>query len=297
MGVNEIELAGAPRVSVIIATYNRSSALHYAVASVLNQTMSDFELLVIGDGCSDDSEAVVTAFKDPRVRWINLPENSGHQSAPNNRGLQEAKGEFIAYLGHDDLWQKQHLELMVGCLENSSAGFAHSLMLRLKNSAGDMEVPIFPDPSLGLFAPPSCTVHRRSVVGRIGGWNDYRELTTFPDVDFCARGRDAGFKTVFLPRLTAIKFPASYRKEVYRVKPSHEQAEWHKRILSEPDLEIAQLVAMLRAMTAQVPSEMPICQLLPLFVLECVARVRGRLARSFARRGKRIERQKQFKGL
>ena len=62
----------SPRVTVIIATYNWSTVLPYAINSVLDQTMTDFELLVVGDGCTDDSEQVVTAIKDPRVRWINL---------------------------------------------------------------------------------------------------------------------------------------------------------------------------------------------------------------------------------
>src|ERR1700741_1065499 len=82
----------SPRVSVIIATYNRSSVLRYAIASVLEQSMGDFELLVVGDCCTDDSEEVVADIKDPRIRWINLPANSGHQSGPNSRGLQEARG-------------------------------------------------------------------------------------------------------------------------------------------------------------------------------------------------------------
>jgi len=99
----------SPRVSVIIATYNWSSVLPYSIGSVLRQTMQDFEILVVGDGCTDDSEAVVAAIGDPRIRWFNLPANSGHQSAPNNEGLRQARGELIAYLGHDDLWLPHHL--------------------------------------------------------------------------------------------------------------------------------------------------------------------------------------------
>jgi len=77
----------SPRVTVIVATYNWSTVLPYAIASVLDQTMRDFELLVVGDGCTDDSEQVVAGIRDPRVRWINLPANTGHQFGPNNRGL------------------------------------------------------------------------------------------------------------------------------------------------------------------------------------------------------------------
>ena len=85
-----------PRVSVIMATYNWSTVLPYSIGSVLDQTFRDFELLVIGDDCTDDSEAVVVAIGDARVRWINLPARAGHQFGPNNEGLRQAAGDVIA---------------------------------------------------------------------------------------------------------------------------------------------------------------------------------------------------------
>jgi len=84
-----------PLVTVIIPTFNWSTVLPYCVGSVLRQTYQNFEVLVIGDGCTDDSGVVVTAVGDARVRWVNLPANSGHQSGPNNEGLRQARGEFI----------------------------------------------------------------------------------------------------------------------------------------------------------------------------------------------------------
>ena len=90
----------APLVSVITATYNWSSVLRYAIQSVLRQTCQDFEMIVVGDGCTDDSAEVVASFDDPRLRWHNLPHNTGHQSAPNNAGLELARGRYVAYLGH-----------------------------------------------------------------------------------------------------------------------------------------------------------------------------------------------------
>mgnify|MGYP003477863702 CR=1 FL=1 len=88
-----------PRVSVIIATYNRSDVLRCAIRSVLAQSFGDFELLVVGDGCTDDSAAVVAGFADERVRWDNLEQNAGSQSAPNNRGLALARGRYVAFTG------------------------------------------------------------------------------------------------------------------------------------------------------------------------------------------------------
>jgi GT2 family glycosyltransferase len=286
----------SPRVSVIIATYNRSEVLRYAIASVLNQSMDDFELLVVGDGCTDDSERVVAEIKDPRLRWINLPENTGHQSGPNNRGLEEARGEYVAYLGHDDLWLKHHLECTVGKLEETGAAFAHSLLLRILSAEDRFGVPVFPKPQYGNGGPPSCTVHRRSVTEKIDGWNDYRTLVIPPETDFFNRATAAGFKAVFVPRLTVLKFPGSRRKDVYRTRPSDEQALWYRRI-SEPGFEVEHLVHLVGALTAETVGEMPIRKLLRTFALEFAARVRGRLARLFLHKGKEIDAIKRFKGL
>jgi glycosyltransferase involved in cell wall biosynthesis len=114
----------APAVSIVTATYNWSSVLRCAIESVRMQTFADFELLVAGDGCTDDSEAVVRAFEDPRLRWMNLPANSGGQAAPNNCGIAAARGEYIAYLGHDDVWYPTHLESLVETIRRTSADLA-----------------------------------------------------------------------------------------------------------------------------------------------------------------------------
>jgi len=285
-----------PRVTVIIATYNWSTVLPYAIDSVLGQTMRDLELLVIGDGCTDESEQVVTAIKDPRVRWINLPANTGHQSGPNNRGLQEARGEFIAYLGHDDLWLSHHLQCTTERLDETGAAFAHSLLLRVPPDQ-DVGMPVLPKRQFGHGGPPSCTVHRRSVTEKIGGWNDYRNLSIPPETDFFCRAQAAGFKAVFVPRLTAIKFPASQRKNVYRGRPSHEQADWSKRMRSEPDFEAVHLVHVIKSMVEEIPREMPVRKLVGTFTQELAKRVVGRLFRFWADKGGEIARYKRYKGL
>jgi glycosyltransferase involved in cell wall biosynthesis len=232
-----------PRVTVIIATFNWSSVLPYSIGSVLRQTMSDFEVLVVGDGCTDDSEAVVASIGDPRVRWINLPSNTGHQSGPNNEGLRQAKGELIAYLGHDDLWLPHHLSSLVTAIERSDAGMVHSLIACVSPDGEVIPASLWPEK--GLWGPPSCTLHRKLVTETAGGWRDYREIDVPPEVDLWRRVRDAGFQFMFVPRLTAIKFPASMRRAVYKMRPCHEQAAWSARIETEPDFEPVTLARMI----------------------------------------------------
>src|SRR4051812_42918921 len=76
-----------PAVSIVVATYNRSNVLELAIASVVAQTFTDWELLVVGDACTDDSEQVVESFADPRIVWTNLAVNHGDQSGPSNHAM------------------------------------------------------------------------------------------------------------------------------------------------------------------------------------------------------------------
>lgn len=227
-----------PRVTVIIPTYNWSTVLPYSIGSVLDQTFTDFELLVIGDGCTDDSESVVNAIEDPRVRWINITRTGG-QSGPNNEGLRQARGEYIAYLGHDDLWLPHHLEVLVAALD-AGADLAHSLVLLVPPPGGRKP----PFVAAELWRPPTSVMHRRSVIERAGGWRHFRDLKITPEGDLWLRIEAAGGKFAFVTRLTAVKFPAAWRRRVYRERPSTEQAAWLARIRSEPALEVVELAKL-----------------------------------------------------
>lgn len=223
-----------PRVTVIIPTYNWSSVLPYAIGSVLAQSFADLELLVVGDGCTDDSEQVVAAIQDPRVRWINIP-HSGHQSGPNNEGLRQARGGIIAYLGHDDLWLPHHLALHVAAID-AGRDVTSSLVALIGPEDSFIEC-VRPDVKTGSWMLPSALVHRAAMTNAIGGWRDYRELKTSPEADLMLRGFAARYRWDLVPRLTVVKFPTSLRRNAYRLRPSHEQAAWSARIRSEPDLE------------------------------------------------------------
>ncbi len=286
-------MAAVPRVSVVIATYNWSSVLPHAIASVLRQTYADFELLVVGDGCTDDSEAVVRATGDPRVRWINLPVNSGHQSTPNNEGLRLATGDVVAYLGHDDLWLPHHLEAGLRTLDAAGADVSYSLVACI-GPEGQFVAPSVPRPSHRLYSPPSGMMHRRHVTDRIGGWRPYRELRTTPDVDLWQRAAAAGCVFAPVPRLTALKFPASWRKNVYRIRPSHEQAEWLSAMAADDHLEQRLLVD---ALVAERPGAVSYRHLLRQLARETVARLRRPSVLPWRRRGGNIDAARAFKGL
>lgn len=106
-----------PKVSVIIPTYNREHLISNSIQSVLAQTYKDFELIIVDDGSSDNTEEVVLSFKDERIRFIKQPVNRG-VSAARNTGIKAARGSYIAFLDSDDEWLPQKLELQLELLDS-----------------------------------------------------------------------------------------------------------------------------------------------------------------------------------
>jgi glycosyltransferase involved in cell wall biosynthesis len=101
-----------PAVSVIIPAYKHAHFIEETLASVLNQTYSDFEVIVINDGSPDNTAEVLRPYVESgRIRYFEQP-NSG-QSMARNRGIQEAIGEYIALLDDDDIWPQDKLEYQV----------------------------------------------------------------------------------------------------------------------------------------------------------------------------------------
>ncbi len=94
-------------ISVVIPLYNKESQINQTIQSVLRQSFQDFEIVVVDDGSTDNSVSEVKRFNDPRIRIISQT-NAG-VSAARNRGIAEAKGEFIALLDGDDEWKPDYL--------------------------------------------------------------------------------------------------------------------------------------------------------------------------------------------
>ena len=98
-----MEVKTKPAVSVIITTYNRAYLVGKAIQSVLSQTYKDFEIIVVNDGSTDNTEEVIKSFSDGEVRYIRHEKNLGGFAAFIT-GLKIAKGEYIAILDDDDFW-------------------------------------------------------------------------------------------------------------------------------------------------------------------------------------------------
>lgn len=105
------------KISVVIPLYNKENYIKNTVQSVLNQTYTNFELLIVNDGSTDKStEVVEKSFNDSRIRLLNKP--NGGVSSARNAGIQHASFGWIAFLDGDDIWENNHLDSLVSLVQN-----------------------------------------------------------------------------------------------------------------------------------------------------------------------------------
>jgi len=104
-----------PRFSIVIPTFNRSSSVLETLQSCFNQTYDDFEVILVDDGSTDDTEAVLATIEDPRLLVVKQ-QNAG-PAAARNHGMRMAKGEYIAFLDSDDSWYPGFLDAAQQAIE------------------------------------------------------------------------------------------------------------------------------------------------------------------------------------
>lgn len=184
----------SPLVTVVIPVYNRSRALRATVDSVLAQSFTAWELLIVDDGSTDDTPEVARGYADPRVRYLRQ-ENQGHSGA-RNTGLAEARGEFLAYLDHDDRWLPDKLAQQARLLQNRPGV---GLVYGWWRSIDDAGVPQGSDNCPGFrgkvgaelllggnfIQSMSLPMMRTDLVRQVGGFN--REMDIVDDLDLFLR--------------------------------------------------------------------------------------------------------------
>ncbi len=186
-----------PTVSVVIVTYNKADTVSAAIESVLRQTFSDLEILVVDDGSTDDTVRKVAAYGD-RVRYIQKI-NGGTGSA-RNRGIAEARGKYVAFLDGDDLWLPRKLELQMEAFKREPAlvavqcgaycvdPYLRVLETRRCSPRRDSLKEFLFFNNLPAFA--STVIVRRDVFDRVGGFA--LDLVILSDWDMACRLARAG---------------------------------------------------------------------------------------------------------
>jgi glycosyltransferase involved in cell wall biosynthesis len=202
----------SPLVSIVVPTYNSRATLRCALESIQRQDFADFDVWVIGDACTDRSEEVIEALHDNRFHWANRTINSGGSGAGYREGLERSRGRYIAYLGHDDLWFPWHLSSLVEWMTSQSAEFVHGLTA-IFGADGWLQIAGPPDARVsyrGHFVPPSSWMHERSLVERVGGWQDPDQLPSPVDMDLLQRFVASGARISHSPRLSVLKWPSAF---------------------------------------------------------------------------------------
>jgi glycosyltransferase involved in cell wall biosynthesis len=203
-----------PLVSVIIPTYNSASFLPHSVESVLRQTYDHFELLVVDDGSTDNTQEVLAPYRDS-IRY--LKKANGGPSSSRNLGITEARGEFIAFQDSDDIWFPQKLALQVehfrqnpilGVVFTGSQHFNENGLLdsNIGNGYAPPTGMIFDKLLTDHFIAMSSVMVRRSCIDEVGAFDE--SLIGAEDYNFFLR--------------LARRFPYGFINEVLVQKRLHE---------------------------------------------------------------------------
>jgi len=193
-----------PRVSVVIPCYNYGRYLADAVTSVVNQTYQDFEIIIVNDGSTDDSrkvaEQLIATHPEHQIRLINQT-NSGQPAIARNRGISEARGEFILCLDADDMIKPTMLEecIHVMCInpdvditytDQESFGDGWSRVVQASN----WDIRILPRSN----QLPYCALYRREMWEKVGGYKT--NVRGYEDWDFWISCAERGYKGKRIPK-------------------------------------------------------------------------------------------------
>ncbi|MDD3846755.1 MAG: glycosyltransferase [Syntrophorhabdaceae bacterium] len=179
-----------PLFSVVIPTYNHGHFIGRCLSSVLSQSFTDWEAIVVNNFSEDNTIEVVEGFKDERIRLVNFS-NEGIIAASRNEGIRLARGEFVAFLDSDDWWYTGKLERVRADAANADVIYhdldIHSVKGK-KETAGDWRRQLTPPVFVDLMVnwntlPNSGVVVRKAILDQVGGLTEDRVLNTFEDAE------------------------------------------------------------------------------------------------------------------
>jgi glycosyltransferase involved in cell wall biosynthesis len=185
-----------PTVSVIVPTFNRAAILKETLDSILAQTFPDFELIVVDNESTDDTEALVRSFNDGRIRYFRHP-NGGVVAVNRNFGMRVAHGEYLAFCDDDDQWMKgklaRQLEVFrrdegLGLVCTNAVNFdgqrERGLRVTRRIRPADLS---FEGLSRGSYIVNSSVMVRRKTIEDVGPMDESREIFTGEDFELWLR--------------------------------------------------------------------------------------------------------------
>lgn len=191
-----------PQVSIIIPTYNHATFLKKALDSVLDQTYTHWEAIVINNFSTDSTESIVEQYKDPRIKLINF-QNQGIIAASRNRGLEVSTGAYIAFLDSDDYWYSQKLEKCLQYIEEENCDFichGENLIENDKTIATwrqTRDLSYFSLLLSGNRISTSAVVIKKEVLDKVGFFSTQKEFITAEDYELWLRILKKSYKFKF----------------------------------------------------------------------------------------------------
>lgn len=161
--MSDLFMKNEEKVTVIIPTYNRMGTIAESVQSVLDQTYSNLELLIVDDGSTDGTESVIKEFTDNRINYVRMDKNGGVANA-RNVGVSLAKTDWIAFQDSDDIWHKDKLEKqMTYAKEHPEYALIYSKYRLIYPDGEESVVPAYPNEVMegDIFKP----LLERNVIG------------------------------------------------------------------------------------------------------------------------------------
>lgn len=183
-----------PKVSVVIPTHNHAHFLPECLGSVKSQTYKDYEVIVINNGSTDNTEAVVRNLAWEKLRY-HYQSDTGSVAGPRNTGIRLAKGEYVAFLDSDDLWYEQKLEKVMKLLEENRSIdiLSHDLFLAREGRkksiirCGPLKKDMFKFLLIRNFLLGSATVTKRNVLIETGGFDESKDFVHVEDCELWLR--------------------------------------------------------------------------------------------------------------
>ena len=196
-----MHLCSEPRVSVVVPAYNAQDYIVETLESAINQRFYSFEIIVVDDGSTDETHAIVEKYRDRGV--ILLTQSNAGIGAARNRALSAARGEFIALLDADDVWEPEYLQTMIAFLDQNpevSIAFSDQLFFGKSKFAGKKFQDIYPPSPPITFAKLAAGIShisisatlRCDVFTRVGMFEQSEAIKGGEDFDLWLRALHAG---------------------------------------------------------------------------------------------------------
>lgn len=197
-----------PFVTVIIPTYNQAELLRLALQSVINQTFQHWEAIVIDNHSQDNTKEIVKSMNDSRIRYL-LFANNGIIAASRNLGIDQAKGNFIAFLDSDDLWYPSKLSTCLEYFRQGADAVCHGTWIQKEGILDKKFIPHHPSHDLyeTLLFKGNATIWtstvmiKRQCLKQFGVFSEQSALVTAEDYDLWLRMAKNNVRWVIIPEI------------------------------------------------------------------------------------------------